>query len=152
MEVRAIVLTIHFSFINSYLELADWVLQDAIKSAREDGEWERDMNVLKSGEIRITLERGVAPKWQGAGIQPKKTTPPPVLSTVQSGEEETNKDEADETALPCKKKQPLPKKHVPAIATKTVKAQDVYQAVPQHDAFGVELQSLSSKDEQEKSS
>jgi hypothetical protein len=45
-----------------YLELSDWVLQDAIRSAREDNEWESggiDMEVnnngsVKSGELRIT--------------------------------------------------------------------------------------------------
>ena len=102
------------------------MLQDAIRSAREDGEWEREMDnfSLRSGEIRITpkMSKGIPIGFDthGAGIQP--ATP--------------KKAKSDQKA------QVTSYKSVPAIATKTVKAQDVYMAVPQHNSFGVELQPL----------
>ena len=40
----------------SYLELADWVLEDAMQAAKEDREWEKtEQDDLKAGEIRIRL-------------------------------------------------------------------------------------------------
>lgn len=103
------------------------MLKDAIRSAKDDVEWEREMDnySLRSGEIRITpkLSKGVTIGFetQGAGIQPSITP---------------KKERAD------RKTQVTSYKAVPAIATKTVTAQDVYMAVPQHSNFGVELQPL----------
>ena len=107
-----------------YLELADWVLQDAVRSAKDDGEWERDgaldesCSSLRSGEIRITVEKsdngGARLQAHGAGFQKKKAEKPKVTSM-------------DAT-----------------IATKTVKAQDVYEAGEQHNNYGVELKPISS--------
>lgn len=99
----------------SYLELADWILKDALRSAKQDGEWEDDVgapNMLKSGEIRIS--KPGAYKFRGAGI--------------------------GNTSL-------VPKKHeaIPAITSKSVKAQDVMNASPQHNNVGVELQCLGKK-------
>lgn len=108
------------------------MLKDAIRSVKEDGEWEREMDnfSLRSGEIRITpkLSKGVPIGFdtEGAGIQPstpKKKKESPVVVTAYTA--------------------------VPAIATKTVKAQDVYMAVPQHGNFGVEMQPLVVKKKQE---
>jgi hypothetical protein len=107
---------------NRYLELADWVLRDAIRSTREDGEWEKEMDnfSLRSGEIRITpkLSKGIPIGFdtQGAGIQPK-----------------------------TKKAAVTPYNRIPGIATKTVNAHDIYLATPQHNNFGVELQSLATE-------
>jgi hypothetical protein len=95
-----------------YLELADWVLKEAVLSAKEDREWEQEMDscFLKSGEIRITMNmRGGVPvgySTQGAGIKSKGTR-----------EEEAKK-------KPAKLKAST---DIPAIATKTVKAEDVYK-------------------------
>lgn len=104
------------------MELADWVLTDARRSAKEDGEWEREMEnfSLRSGEIRITskLKKGilVGLETRGAGMQPK--------------------------AEKAKKTQVTPYSEHPTISTKSVTAQDIYSAVPQHNNFGVEMQSL----------
>ena len=104
------------------------MLHDAIRSAKADGEWEREMDnfSLRSGEIRITpkLNKGVPIGFdtQGAGIQPAATQ---------------KKKEAVVTAY----------KATPAIATKSVNAQDVYMAVPQHNNFGLEMQPLINKQE-----
>lgn len=96
-----------------YLELADWVLKDAIRSAKEDREWEKDIDScsLKSGEIRITMNmKGGVPvgySAKGAGIQSKES-----------------KD------LQEKKKKSVkltPTTDIPAIATKTARAEDVYK-------------------------
>lgn len=96
-----------------------------MRSARDDGEWEREMDnagsSLKSGEIRITMNqpaKGAPVRIQarGAGI-PKKSNGRPKATPIDA---------------------------VPAIATKTVKAQDVYQAGAQQNNVGVELKSLSS--------
>jgi len=103
-----------FSFLHSYLELADWVLEVAVHSARDDGEWdsEIDSNSLRSGEIRISFPEGKI-HAKGAGLHSK-----PKVTTISA---------------------------TPAIATKTVTAQDVYQAGPQQNSVGVELKALSSR-------
>lgn len=104
------------------MELADWVLKDAKCSAKEDSEWEREMESfsLRSGEIRITskLKKGilVGLETRGAGIQP--------------------------LAQKTKKTQVTPYNEHPTISTKTVTAQDIYSAVTQHNNFGVEMKSL----------
>lgn len=98
-------------YYNSYLELADWVLKDAVHSAKEDNEWEEDFdaNALRSGQIRITLNKHGAFHAQGAGLSPKSSY-----------------DEDDRVAtLPTPK--PTPESQAPDIATKTVKARDLYK-------------------------
>lgn len=101
-----------------------------MRSAREDNEWEQDIdsNELKSGEIRFTMNK-LGLHAAGAGIK----------ATV-------SKDEDDDDSDENKVKKPKPKiiayTGIPAIATKTVKAQDVYKAAPQHDSVGVELTPL----------
>jgi hypothetical protein len=102
-----------------YLELDDWVLKDAVRSAREDNEWEQDIdaNTLKSGEIRFTMNK-MGLHAAGAGIR-------------KNVEPEEPKDE--------KKPKVIAYEGIPAIATKTLKAQDVYKAAHQHDNAGLEL-------------
>ena len=67
--------------ITSYLELSDWELKGAIQSAKEDVEWEHEMegadtnqSSLKSGEIRITSSQDGGLQAQGAGIQRSGST------------------------------------------------------------------------------
>lgn len=111
------------TFVLSYLELADWVLEDALQAAKEDREWEKtDQDDLKAGEIRIRIKHGEVPVgyFKGAGIQQK---------------------EIKEEATPDKTKL-VPTTNVPAIATKSVSPQDVYKASPQHNQFGVEMQPI----------
>ena len=117
-----------------YLELADWNLKEALRSAKEDNEWEREMddNSLKSGEIRITMN-SEGFKARGAGIQ----------SPSAKGKDQTA---SSPPTTPTKKRtpvKPISKAAIPAIATKTVKAEDVVNAAEQHNQFGVELSTLS---------
>ena len=112
------------------MELADWKLKDAIRSAREDNEWEREMDEssFKSGEIRITMDATKGLQARGAGI---------VLGKAK---------ETEPLAVDTPKKtlvKPIPKDAIPAIASKTVKAKDVVEAAPQAGNFGLELSTLS---------
>ena len=56
------------------MEIADWILEDAIESARTDGEWEREVedDRKKAGDIRISVNveqgRPVGFRAQGAGV------------------------------------------------------------------------------------
>lgn len=81
---------------------------------------------LRSGEIRIvmSMNKGIPTGFatQGAGIQP----------TSKKGDKKKKETKTKVTAY----------EDIPAIATKTVKAQDIYQAAPQHDNFGVEMKPL----------
>jgi hypothetical protein len=105
---------------NRYLELADWNLKDAMSSAKEDREWEQEMDScsFKSGEIRITMNmRGGIPigySAKGAGIQPKVSKAP---KEENEKIQEKKKKPAKVTAV----------SDIPAIATKNVKAEDVYK-------------------------
>ena len=88
--------------------MADWDVEDAIKSAKEDGDWETNVEATgESGLIHITvkLRDGVPIDLQttGAGLQqPPKTT---TASTIIK---------------------PVTYDSLPAIATKNVRPQDVY--------------------------
>lgn len=118
--------------MDSYLELADWELKDAVRSARDDREWDKeiDANVLKSGQIRLTLSKESGFRAQGAGIPRYKQASIP---------EECEEPIAVEKPTVVK---PLPRSAIPAIATKTIKAEDMYNAAPQHNNYGVELKEL----------
>jgi hypothetical protein len=105
-----------FTPLISYLELADWVLKDAIESCREDHDWEDEIDVatLKSGQIRMTLNKGIFCA-QGAGL-PKKVDDKHIIKTKEA---------------------------IPEIASKSVKAKDVYAAAYEHLEYGLELKDLS---------
>ena len=110
-------------------------MKKALRSAKEDNEWEREMddNSLKSGEIRITMN-SEGFRARGAGI--------PVSPSTNAASDETS----SPPATPPKKRtpvKPISKAAIPAIASKTVKAKDVVNAAEQHDNFGVELSTLS---------
>jgi len=109
------------------------VLKDAVRSARDDGEWEQEMDhcSLRSGEIRITFNKSTVPvkiHTQGAGIQPRTTT-----SNKMKTSEHNKNSKPQVTSIDAV-----------TIATKTARAQDLYQAGEQHNNFGVELKSLPS--------
>lgn len=111
--------------------MADWVLEEALQSAKEDREWEKtELDGLKSGEIRIRIKHGKVPVgyFKGAGIPTKEKI------------EEHGSDN----------KNPVPTTNVPVIATKSVNPQDVYRASPQHNQFGVELQTFTCRKGSEK--
>jgi len=126
-----------------YLELADWNLKEALKSAKEDNEWEREMDgsTLKSGEIRITMN-SEGFNARGAGIVRL-----PSLGVTK--EKESGDESSSPPSTPAKKRttvKPISKYAIPAIASKTVKAEDVVNAAEQHNNFGVELKSFSKSD------
>ena len=113
---------------NRYLELADWIVADAAQSAREDCEWEKDLDAsaLRAGEIRITSTKGYL-NAHGAGIRQVPVVVP---------------DEEDETTRTKSVPKVTPKEAVPAIASKTAKARDIYLAQQGQGEFGVEMKSL----------
>jgi hypothetical protein len=113
---------------NRYLELDDWILKDAVRSAREDNEWEQDIdaNELKSGEIRFTMNK-MGLHAAGAGIRKNGGVEPKEFKAK------------DEKMTVVEKPKVIAYEGIPAIATKTVKAQDVYKAAQQHDNVGLEL-------------
>jgi len=126
----------------AYLELADWNLKEALRSAKEDNEWEREMDggTLKSGEIRITMN-AEGFNARGAGI-----TRLPALGATK---EKESGDDSSPPSSPAKKRtpvKPISRSAIPAIASKTVKAEDVVNAADQHNNFGVELKSFSKSD------
>lgn len=109
--------SLKLSEAQEYLEVADWDLADAIKSAREDVDWDRD--IVASGlsdSIQITVN-----------LQPPQ-------------DDDMNKEAGQPPST--KVTDPVKYDDLPAIATKNVRPQDVYNAAPQHQGFGVELQSF----------
>jgi hypothetical protein len=93
-------------------------------------------NSLKSGEIRITMgEEGL--KARGAGIFMGKEAREKASATTLTSV----------SATPQKKEalKPISKDAIPAIESKTVKAEDVVNAAPQQGNYGVELSTLSKK-------
>jgi len=130
----------------AYLELADWDLHEALQSAKEDREWETDNEVgdiddeaqvkksLKSGQIGIKVGfRGGIPIFNltGTGCSTKKSS--------NSNEEDRDGSTDDKQA---KKEKIVVHKQPPRLATKTVLAEDLYNAAPQHESYGFELQPL----------
>jgi LysM repeat protein len=143
----------------AYLELADWDLQEALRSVKDDREWEEGDRVdgdiiqydsskevlsdesecghnnrhssLKSGQIgiRATFSRAgqTILNLKGTGHAPFQKEE----STSRSGSPEKLK--VEKVVIHTKP---------PAIATKSVLAEDLYNAAPQHNAYGFELQEL----------
>ncbi|CAJ1930481.1 unnamed protein product [Cylindrotheca closterium] len=110
----------------AYLELADWDLKEALKSLKEDREWQKDdmsPDDLKAGQIGIKVDfKNGAPQLslKGAG----KST-----DTSSSITESRQKVEVHRMA--------------PAIESKSVLPEDLCNAAPQHGTVGVELKTLS---------
>ncbi|KAL3925359.1 MAG: hypothetical protein SGILL_000468 [Bacillariaceae sp.] len=136
----------------AYLELADWDLKDAMQSVKEDREWMNDdegddnrsnptEKNLKSGQIGIKVDfRSGIPIFnlRGTGFPSfsSKKSKKPDSSSNSNGETSdkvTGKDEKEKVII---------YKRPPAIATKSVFAQDLYNAAPQHESYGFELQPI----------
>ena len=82
-----------------YLESNGWIVEDALRAAMEDGEWEKDLiETRNSNDIEIKVVNGQLIA-KGAGLKKQKTE-----------------------AL----KMMLYSDGMPAISTKTVRPQDVY--------------------------
>jgi hypothetical protein len=98
---------------NSYLELADWELKEALQSAREDREWEKeepDEDDLKAGQIgiRVNFDGGKPSlNMKGAGRSPNRPGKP-----------------VEKESKP--KQKVVIHAKLPAIATKSVLAEDLY--------------------------
>jgi len=118
----------------AYLELSDWDMKDAIQSAREDKEWEREVaddDELKSGQfgIRVSFHGGRPTlRMKGTGHSPKEKK----SKDFPGG----NKSKQQKVIIYSKP---------PAIATKSVLAEDVYNAAAEHSSFGLELKPLPKK-------
>jgi hypothetical protein len=97
---ECLTLTLPQLFRHSYLELSDWVVEDAVRAAIEDGEWERDVidDTRRTNNIEIKVVNGQITA-KGAGLQDKKSAAPKMMVCSDG---------------------------MPAIATKTVRPQDVY--------------------------
>mmetsp|Transcript_27015 Transcript_27015/g.41505 ORF Transcript_27015/g.41505 Transcript_27015/m.41505 type:complete len:423 (+) Transcript_27015:175-1443(+) len=144
---------INMAEAKGYLELADWELHDAMASAREDREWEKEECVddFKGGQIGVKLNfTGGKPffKLRGIGRGVSKTKqillPPATKSegiSESSGESPTKQ-------IKSKPKVVIHSK-LPSIATKSVYAEDLYKAAPEHCNFGLELKPISKKPDAE---
>jgi len=130
-----------------YLELADWELKDALQAAKEDREWERGCNgeyeddqnkTLKSGQIGIKVGfNGKIPTFNLTGTGHTGT------STLVMKKSKKRGDNIGESFL--SKEQVVVHSRPPAIATKSVLAEDLYTAAPQHGSYGFELKALPSR-------
>lgn len=127
-----------------YLELADWELKEALKAAKEDREWEKGVDgeydgdvqnkSLKSGQIGIKVGfNGRIPTFNltGTGHSPS--------SKLKQRNKDSSKDKVENSS---KTEQVVVHSRPPAIATKSVLAEDLYNAAHQHDSYGFELKAL----------
>jgi len=102
------------------LELADWELKEALQSAKEDNEWEKEeghSEELKSGQIGVHINfKGGKPLLNLKGIGKSK----------KDGltRKETTDEEKSESSKP--KGKVVVYSSPPAIATKSVLAQDLF--------------------------
>jgi hypothetical protein len=127
-----------------YLELADWELEDALKSAKEDREWESGDDVdyggdqiksLKSGQICIKVGfNGKIPTFNLTGTGHSSSSK---LLMKKSKKGSDDKRESFTT-----KEKVVVHSRPPAIATKSVLAEDLYNAAPEHNSYGFELKAL----------
>ena len=96
--------------LHSYLELSDWVVEDAIRAAIEDGEWEKgvfDDDTRRTNNIEIKVVNGHITAIGAGLLKHKYKSATPKMMVCSDG--------------------------MPAIATKTVRPQDVYDV--SHDKY-----------------
>ena len=142
----------------AYLELADWELKDAVKSAKDDREWDSadeglevddeygaytEKQNLKSGQIgiKVKFRKGIPTfDLRGTGFPSFKTKKKAGSSSIGSSSDYSDSEKSD--GEKSQKEKVIIYKRPPAIATKSVLAQDLYNAAPQDGAFGVELQPI----------
>ena len=130
-----------------YLELADWQLSDALKSAKEDWEWESDVDgeidekeskSLKSGQIGIKVGfNGKIPtiNLRGTGHASRLLM------------KKSKKAIGDINKIISKNEEVEVHSRPPAIASKSVLAEDLYKAAPQHESYGFELQPITKRNQ-----
>eukprot|EP00980_Cylindrotheca_fusiformis_P016678 scaffold5024_cov136-Cylindrotheca_fusiformis.AAC.7 len=111
----------------AYLELADWDLKEAIRSMREDREWEKedgDKDDFKAGQIGIKINfKGGRPKLKLKGV-----------GQSSKGGQDDKGNQKEKVVIHSKP---------PAIATKSLLPKDLCNAAPQDGTIGVELKSFS---------
>lgn len=126
----------------AYLELADWDLNEALQSAKEDREWEKEeaqTDELKSVQIGVSIRyKGGKPLFDVKGIgKSTKDTLPKVTNESSSNDEVPEK-------VGTKQKVKI-YSAPPAIATKSVRAEDLFNAAPQHNNFGFEMKPITKR-------
>lgn len=133
----------------AYLDLADWELKDALLSAKEDMEWESgdDVDVggdaedyqvssLKSGQIGIKLGfSGNIPTFNLTGSGHSSSFR--LFMRKSNNAFDGNEDESH-----AEKEKIVIHSRPPAIATKSVLAEDLYNAADQHNSYGLELKPI----------
>lgn len=103
-------------FLRSYLELADWELKVALQSAKEDKEWESEVSgedALKPGQIGVCVNfKSGKPNLslKGTGHSPRRAE---LNATVSASK-------------PKAKQKVIVHTKLPAIATKSAVAEDMY--------------------------
>jgi len=108
------------------LELGDWDLKEALRSMKEDREWQKDdmsPDDLKAGQIGIKVDfKNGSPKLRLKGVG---------KSTDHSPEQTESRQKVKVHRM------------APAIESKSVLPEDLCNAAPQHGTVGVELKTLS---------
>lgn len=151
-----------------YLELSDWELKEALQSAKEDREWEKEEsqgNELKAGQIGVQVHFiGGKPMMNLKGIG---------KSTKKVFQQQIKKVSRDSGSEKPKKAESTPKVKIysvpPPIASKSVSVEDLFnvscfswftsfvaqfppdsslcislipQAAPQHNNYGFEMKDI----------
>eukprot|EP00934_Nitzschia_sp_Nitz4_P005445 Nitzschia sp. Nitz4//scaffold96_size78090//64844//66125//NITZ4_005504-RA/size78090-snap-gene-0.47-mRNA-1//1//CDS//3329560603//5435//frame0 len=132
----------------AYLELADWELKDALQSAKEDREWEKEdaglNEQLKSGQIGVKINyQGGKPllNLKGIGHSLKLKATPEAVPDCEMNENDAKEKAATSPSKPKVVVHNAP----PAIASKSVLAEDLFNAAPQHNSYGFELKPIRSR-------
>ncbi|VEU33513.1 unnamed protein product [Pseudo-nitzschia multistriata] len=129
-----------------YLELADWELKEAVQSAKEDREWEIGDGIddengqyqaksLKSGQIGIKLGfSGNIPTFNlmGSGHS----------SSFKLLMKKSNKSYEKKNESHFEKETTIVHSRPPAIASKSVQVEDLFNAADQHNSYGFELKPI----------
>lgn len=130
-----------------YLELADWELKEALRACKEDREWEtgRDgefdsddqINALKSGQIGIKVGfSGKVPTFNLTG------TGHSLSSKLSMKRSKNGPNDISDSFLEDKV---IVHSRPPAVASKSVRAEDLYNSAYQHGSYGFELKDLSTR-------
>ena len=130
-----------------YLELADWELKEALRACKEDREWEtgRDgefdsddqIKALKSGQIGIKVGfSGKVPTFNLTGTGHS-------LTSKLSMKRNKNKNVPNNISDSFEEDKVVVHSRPPAVASKSVRAEDLYNAAYQHGSYGFELKDLS---------
>jgi len=116
----------------AYLELSDWELKDALQSAKEDREWEKEESCgeeLKSGQIGVNIKfKGGKPLLNLKGIG--KSTKEAIAKKIKNSKGDSGSEVGDLSASGSSSESSKVKIHrtPPAIESKSVRAEDLFNA------------------------